>query len=315
MKKALKIILIILLVLAIGTVVAFPITVSVRGNLSAYQLPDGFNQKLKKAAYSPTDQKTDARLMTYNLLAHYESCGGTDARPRAKMFWAIMAAYKPDVVAVQEMCDQWYCCIRKNEGSYRMIRPFTTGLMLRMTGIIYNSDTLTLLSSGDQAFTEYDDTRMRRIVWAVFETKKTGAKFAVTSTHFNMLRYALEDEDLATMKSQATEQIALTKKLSKDNGCPVFTLGDFNAKESPGGDVTGDSSPVYQMLNTALTDTKNIAKIRSFGAEKTIFNSSNDHIFLYGSATVSEYSLLSADFMAAVSDHFPLFADVRLSAN
>ena len=52
------------------------------------------------------------------------------------MFLQVLDTYRPDVVAVQEMSDQWYCCLMQNRGSYKLLYPVRTGALVRMTGLL-----------------------------------------------------------------------------------------------------------------------------------------------------------------------------------
>ncbi len=311
MKKVLIVFFVILAVVIAGVSIAYPIILSKRGSLT--DIPDdaGLTAGLsREAAQSARASGVDARIMTVNLLAHYEGFGGTEVKPRAKIFIEMLKAYSPDVVGLQEMCDDWYCCIRKNEGSYKMLRPLMTGAFLRMTTIIYNSDTLKLIKSGEAEFENNDDARTRRVVWGVFENLTTGVVFAVTNTHLGFIRLGIENEDSATIISQANEQIKISKDIYEEYNCPVVTIGDFNAKERDTSDNgVPDSSPIYRLLADNFTDVKNTAKRRIYGSQKDFDNTSNDHIFLRGEAEVARFSLLSQNYLTKMSDHYPLFAD------
>lgn len=113
MKKLLKIpiALICLAAVGIGTFIG---AVNIRGNYDDYILPKGFEETIKNADSDRSDN-TYARIMSSNLLVNYESWGGTDARKRAKMFGMVLDKYQPDVIALQEMSDQWYCCLTKKQ--------------------------------------------------------------------------------------------------------------------------------------------------------------------------------------------------------
>ena len=97
------------LVAAVSTAIAVPAVIRSRGDLSDYMVSEEFQESIGKAN-AKRAKDTSARIMSANLLVHYESWGGTDAHKRAKMFLQVLDTYRPDVVAVQEMSDQWYCC-------------------------------------------------------------------------------------------------------------------------------------------------------------------------------------------------------------
>ena len=132
------------LVAAVSTAIAVPAVIRSRGDLSDYMVSEEFQESIGKAN-AKRAKDTSARIMSANLLVHYESWGGTDAHKRAKMFLQVLDTYRPDVVAVQEMSDQWYCCLMQNRGSYKLLYPVRTGALVRMTGLLYDSDRVTLL--------------------------------------------------------------------------------------------------------------------------------------------------------------------------
>ena len=90
------------LVAAVSTAIAVPAVIRSRGDLSDYMVSEEFQESIGKAN-AKRAKDTSARIMSANLLVHYESWGGTDAHKRAKMFLQVLDTYRPDVVAVQEM--------------------------------------------------------------------------------------------------------------------------------------------------------------------------------------------------------------------
>ncbi len=308
MKKALKIPLTLLALSALA-VTAFIGIISIRGDYDEYIIPNGFEESINQADTFRSDD-TYARIMSSNLLANYESWGGTDAHKRAKMFSYILDAYKPDVVAVQEMSDQWYCCLTKNRGSYRLVYPISSGAMFHMTGLLYNSDTVTLLDYGRMEYTQGDNKKLRRVVWGFFEDNETKKQYVVTSTHFDLVREGKEKEELSVMNTQASEQLDIALELEKRFDCPVISAGDFNAMDDGGYDNQYFAPTVYNTIAETLTDTKYIAETKTDGDARDVDKPTFDHIFLKGDATVNRYSIISDSVMSQMSDHYPIFADI-----
>lgn len=308
MKKIIKFATAVLC-LALAGVTAFIAAINIRGNFDDYILPKDFEKSISEADTS-RDSDTYARIMSANLLVNYESWGGTDAHKRAKMFFRILDAYEPDVIAIQEMCDQWYCCITKNRGNYQLVYPVSSGAMFHMTGLMYNSDTVTLLEHGRMEYTQGDNPRLRRIVWGLFEDNSTKKHYIVTSTHLDLIREGQEKAELDIMKTQAKEQIELTDKLAERFNCPIFSAGDFNAMDDGGYDNEYFAPAVYNMLAKELTDTKYIAQVKTDGNERQVEKPTFDHIFLNGKATIKRYAILSDKVMEQMSDHYPIFADI-----
>lgn len=251
----------------------------------------------------------EARLMTFNLLAGLKGFGGSPVESRAPLFGKLLNTCCPDAAALQEMCPGWYSYIINSLPGYGIINRPQTALTGRMTALIYNRNTLTPLECGDAEFEDADDIRTRRAVWAVFEIKATGERFAVFSTHLSLYgKTARNGERLCF--SQTAQLIALVKKTAAENNCPVFILGDFNTKEKNSNQSVRKENTVFSILKSVFTDTASAAKLVAAGSEKSVFSGSNDHIFLYGSAQIKQYHLLSYKTLTELSDHYPICADV-----
>lgn len=283
----------------------------VRGNIKKIELPADFSKGIAVADAS-RDATTDARIMSANLLVHYESWGGTPAKPRAKMFWSMIDKYKPDVVGLQEVSDEWFSCLQQNKGDYRIISPLDTGIKIKMTALMYNSATVELVEQGKLTYSQGDNPRLRRVVWGLFKNKSDGKRYIATSTHFDLVREGKEDAQLAIMESQADELFKLVSELSQKYDCPVFATGDYNAMENGNQNGVFDAPSIYEKLAGQLKDTKYIAEKQSCGDAFPLETAVYDHIFLKGNATVNQYKLLSESYMLPVSDHFFIFSDVLI---
>lgn len=310
MKAKLKIALSIIIFLGF-IVTAVPFSVySVRGNLNNINLAEGFDEKLEADCF---ENKADVRIMSSNLLVHYESWGGLPAKPRAKQYIELLNSYKPDVIGVQELCDSWYCCIEKNlPDGYKMLCPVSTGAFIRMTAMVYNTDTVELVDSGNFAYEQKDNPRLRRVVWAVFKDKSTGNHFAVTNTHLDLLREGQEQELTVVMKSQTKELLNCINEISEKYNCPVISVGDFNTMENTEFTKPIDIPEIYNTLTSELTDTKFISNNQIFGSEQEWEYPSYDHIFLKGNAKAETFCLMSYNYLSDMSDHYPIFADIEL---
>lgn len=308
MKKKIKIVLSVILCLAL-LIVCVPTGIYlVRGNYSSAQLPSGFEEELEAKAF---DNSADVRIMSSNLLVNYKSWGGTPAKPRAKQFVKMTEAYAPDVIGMQEMSDGWYCLLRNNlPKNYKMLFPLTTGAFVRMTALVYNSDTLKLIDSGNFKYENGDNPRLRRVVWGVFEVKETGKTFAVTTTHFDLLRDGREEELTKVMRSQRDELSAEINRLAEKYNCSVFATGDFNSMEDTPQTNPIDIPEIYNSLADEFTDAKFACENKVCGDMQTWDYPSYDHIFVCGNASVNTFALLSYNCFADMSDHFPIFADI-----
>ncbi|MCC8023327.1 MAG: hypothetical protein LIO46_06070, partial [Clostridiales bacterium] len=233
LKKVSKITALVLCAALVVAAAAYPAGLYLRGNLDEdkYPLPQAFPQWIGEADGALADG-ADTRLMTSNVQVHYgKDWGGTDAHMRARMFFALLDVYQPDVVGIQEMSGQWHAAIARNGGSYEMLYQFTTGLLVRMTSMIYNTDTLELIDQGQFKYSAGENPRLRRVVWGVFERKDNGKRFAVTSTHFSVIREGRAAEARAARQVPAAARTDLDAQLQEAYGGPAFLLGDYNSRD------------------------------------------------------------------------------------
>lgn len=244
------------------------------------RLGNGFAAKLSENVKPAQDG--EIRIMSSNLLVGYKSWGGLPVKPRAAMYISLIQTVKPDVIGVQEMCDGWYCAIRNNlPKGYKMLYPFSTGVFVRMTAMIYNADRLDVVQSGQVKYEKGDNPRLRRAVWAVFEDKQSKKRFAVTNTHFDLLREGQEEQGMQTMQAQCDELLELIRSLHAEYDCPVFATGDFNTKEDTPETPAIDAPEIYERLAGELADSKYAAEECSFGAESSFADPSYDHYPVY----------------------------------
>lgn len=311
MKKKTKIIISILLcfvLLASGVPTAVYL---IGGDYSSTSLPDGFDSMLESDAF---DNTADVRIMSSNLLVHYASWGGLPAKPRAKRFVRLIESYSPDVICVQEMCDSWYRLLSRNLPSgYKILYPFSNAVLVRMTAIIYNSDVLTLIDSGNVKYSQGDNARLRRVVWGVFENKSTHSRFAVTDTHFDLLRDGREAELTEVMRTQAHELSDIADSIAAEYSCPVFAAGDYNSMENTPDTRPIDIPEIYDYLASRFTDAKFSCGNKICGDMQPWDELSYDHIFIKGDASVQTFALLSYSYLSDMSDHYPIFADIKLN--
>lgn len=282
----------------------------VRGNISNEKLPESFESELEKSYFQ---NNSDIRIMSSNLLVGYKSWGGKPVKPRAKQYVSLIEKFAPDVIGIQEMCDGWFCCIKHNlPKGYKMLYPVSTGSLVRMTAMVYNSDTLNVIEKGNFTYSEKDNPRLRRVVWAVFETKKDGKRFAVTNTHFSLLREGEEDMYMNIMNTQKDELISCVNDLYEKYECPVFSVGDFNTMEDTPNTKPIDYPDLYSNILNNLKDTKMLCNNKIVGNLQNWDYPSYDHIFLKGEAEVDAFAVLSYEYLKDISDHFPIFADFSL---
>lgn len=253
--------------------------------------------KLKKIHPQP---ENTIRIMTYNILSDEPGFEGSPAYTRANGVCSILNNLSPDVIGVQEMSSSWFYYLNSNT-QYSFVSPLKTAITSSMTAILYNPSNLILKNSGEKILTKSTFQRLRKYMWATFETIDTGIAFTVVNTHFS-----LNKNNSFVPPLQALELIDFSKDFSEEH--PVLFIGDFNTTQISNPNT--DSGTVYGILSSFFTDTRNITKSLSEGGEKSSKASFVDHIFLKGNAEITNYIILSNKEFAFFSDHYPILTDV-----
>ncbi|MBR3810318.1 MAG: hypothetical protein IKK46_08475 [Clostridia bacterium] len=282
-----------------------------------YNLYTGKNQvkyddRIKKDNLILNKKENEVRIMTLNLLAHYKSWGGKPVEERSDIFFSIRDGYLPDVLGLQEMCFDWYNEINKNKSEYKFVAPLKTAFPQKMTAILYNSDTVELIDSGSITFSDCWNFKSRRAVWGVFRHIRTDKIFTVVNTHLSFIEESEEAQNFFTQTCQVNELYNVTQTLESQYPYPIFIIGDFNTKRRVSYQKSVINSGSYGILNSLYTDSEDIAKNKYYGENFNFNNTLNDHIFIKGEVTVKNLSLLSQDCFCTLSDHYPLFADIKL---
>ena len=282
-----------------------------------YNLYTGKNQvkyddRIKKDNLILNKKENEVRIMTLNLLAHYKSWGGKPVEERSDIFFSIRDGYLPDVLGLQEMCFDWYNEINKNKSEYKFVAPLKTAFPQKMTAILYNSDTVELIDSGSITFSDCWNFKSRRAVWGVFRHIRTDKIFTVVNTHLSFIEESEEAQNFFVQTCQVNELYTTIQTLELQYPYPVFIIGDFNTKRRVSYQKSVINSGSYGILNSLYTDSEDIAKNKYYGENFNFNNTLNDHIFIKGEVTVKNLSLLSQDCFCTLSDHYPLFADIKL---
>ena len=274
-----------------------------KNNVSEEQIKND-NILLNKSA------ENSVRIMTVNLLAHFSSWGGTPVNERVELFFALRDGYAPDVLGVQEMCYDWYTEINKNKSAYKFVSPIKTAFPQKMTAILYNSDTVEVIDSGNIILPNSINFKLRRIVWGVFKYKATNEIFTVVNTHLSFLKTSEEVESFFEQTCQVNELYRVTEDLYVQYKYPILIIGDFNTKRRVDYQKSVILTGSYGILNSLYTDAEEITENKYNGENQSFNNTLNDHIFIKGEARIINLSLLSHNTFSSLSDHYPLLADV-----
>lgn len=274
---------------------------------SAFQLPDWAFDSLY-AADASRAEGTDVRVMSVNMLVHMESWGGTPVEPRAQMAEKFFEHYRPDVVALQELCGDWYKYLPDRIEDYAFVHDGKT-----KTNMIYDKTAVTLVDHGYFEYDERDGSGCRAVTWGVFDASG-GERFAVTSTHFDL---GSEDKKVAYRKAQIAQLAACVDDIADKYDCPVFVAGDYNVLED---EHYGDGSDYVDLVRVTRTrDARYAAASVAADQDFVALHSDNlwDHILIRGDADALEYAIVTEPFFRygeelAMTDHYPIFCDFAI---
>lgn len=254
-----------------------------------------------KAQY-PKLQGT-VRIMSYNLLSNELGFDGMSVESRKTGVLRLINSTNPDILGLQEMSRDWFSVFNK-ETNLKYTFPLCYSLSRSMTTLMYNPQTLTLLSYGSQAFQHSTNPRLRSYAWGLFEDKKTHLIFLALNTHLNLYEQANPYPLL-----QASELIEFCKKNQEKYNCPIFIMGDFNSKMRSKGSI---DSTAFEYISLYYDNSQTAAKEKSYGEDKNLSSPTNDYIFYGGNCEILSFNILSQPELNVLSDHYPIFADVSL---
>jgi endonuclease/exonuclease/phosphatase family metal-dependent hydrolase len=180
--------------------------------------------------------------------------------------------------------------------------------------IFFREDRLELLESGtfwlspspDEPGSKGWDAALPRIAtWATLRDRAAGNRFLAVNTHFDHVGEQARQESARLVVERAT---ALADDL------PIILLGDFNA---------APDSRAFETLVAALRDARDVSEAAHFGPDGTFgtFEPRSepshriDYIFVSEGVRVLREATLADHWDGRhASDHWPVFAEVRMPA-
>ena len=261
--------------------------------------------------------KSDMRIMTLNMMAEYyaiKAYGGNVLSPqyRFEALEAILAAYSPDVIGMQECSPLWreIMATRLDRNVWDIIDPGRSDGSNGETIIVYNKQRLTLKDSGVIAYPASKDTT--RMVYGHFALKSnTECEFVLLNSHWSWSDSQVADEQMRTMAQKAKEL------MSSKGDIPVFCTGDFNTKwNSERYQAFCQNSGLVDSFNTAKTSGNTVNEIAGYGnpgdesRKNNLYQNVVDHIFCPSYVSVHRYETVIDNRYVDLSDHAPRYADV-----
>lgn len=283
------------------------------GNLASTNLPVGTLLSYNSFGGGDSDvlaAGADTRIMSFNILSEEWDAAavlpGRDVRVPATIL-----NYHPDVVALQEVSNSWYPILDDYIGdTYKFVRKKTPSGKGTYTTLMYNNQTTELIEDDIHVYSVGNSERLRSIVWGLFESKVTGERYIVFSTHWDV-----GAEKASQRMTQAKEMAALAKRLNDKYNVDVFACGDYNASES-----TNEYKTFLSDAGFVDAKTDALVKNRACKTYHTLFQNVNtdayesiDHI-TFAKETASKvlyYNTLINDYVIDASDHCPIYIDIK----
>ena len=253
-------------------------------------------------------QGANLRVMSFNILCELWNklavIPGRELPVIAPIF-----TYKPDILGLQEVSDAWYEALDPLLGpTYAIVDKKTARNGTNFSPLAYNTETLKLLEHGVLNL-KVGGNGLRVVSWGYFERKSDGARFLAMNTHWNV------NADAAERTAQSKEMADFVVTMKAKYNCPVITTGDYNTRAS-------DTQFELYVSTSGLRDACLNAKVanRMIKTTHTLFSEQTrgageaiDHIFASSEVELLYYNVLIDPCLAPSSDHYPIYADVKLS--
>ena len=278
---------------------------------------------------------SNLRVMSSNMTASFDgwdsgsAAKGYTLEMRGEIFESYLKVYDPDVVGMQEVCNNWHAYLneRYDENSpWRIVTGGGTRIYF-LNPIMYRSDRYRLIEEGRTDMSVGDSMAWggRYMCWAALESIATGERFVLINTHLTG-----SEKNLEQNLTQMRELAAKIRELKARFNCPVMTTGDYNTYDfipSLRGDATvpnpdiSDQSYTELLSDGTVKDAKfytdvqvnEIGSVHTWGATAFPRTFSYDHIFVTSDTTVRQFYTAWDNHQQWLSDHAFLIADVDLT--
>lgn len=284
---------------------------------STCKIPSNYNDvqqgtiTLKGGEDPALAEGADLRIMSFNILAElWDTTAKATLPGRDKNVAAILLAYKPDVVGLQETTDLWYSLLEpKLEGIYKFASYKIPSGATNYSTMMYNVETTELIECNTVVYSKRNSAQMRNLTWARFRRISDGAEYIVTCTHWD-----ITDERI---NAQWPENAQLLKDLYAKYKLPIFCTGDYNSDESE-----QFASFMSTMSAVGMLDPKYKSKVinnagktyHDLGKKPGASEYAIDHIpcIPVAGTELLYYNVLKCQAALDASDHCPIYIDVKL---
>ena len=253
---------------------------------------------------------TDARILSWNILSEELTPDAPAIDERIDGICEVILQYLPDAAGIQEISETAYALFADRIGEiYPFVNPKTKEGNYSFTGVTYNQKKYRLLESDIQNYSQ-GNRRIRIATWIYLEERATGRRFVLLSTHW--------DRHACNRPMQAEYMGNLVLSLERRFGVPVICTGDFNARENSGAfrifmDISHHGEAKYlcaHPVNNCFTGHEVGSFAPQYEGEESI-----DHITVTSGVSVLHYETVINDETVRLSDHFPLYTDLKFGAD
>ncbi len=263
---------------------------------------------LAQLAAQPTAYDSRVRVLTQNL-RYANDADGNSVAERSERFLALMQAYTPDIVGVQEATPLWTQYLEQHfSNEYERVGVFRDG-----TGhagdeanyILFRKDRFSLEESGTFWLTDEPDEIgkiegalcNRVCTWAFLKDLHTGERIFVCNTHLDHSNDGIRSAQLEAL----FDYIASDLKYY-----PILMTGDFNALRT--------SAPYKAIQKAGLFDGEKRAWVNDSDVDYTCHlyrdrGDTIDYCFYSKEWTPLYARIVSDDYGGYVSDHYGVIVD------
>lgn len=281
-----------------------------------------FLYKAQPAQYTtPGSETDDVRTVTFNVASVFGNrFDDTDSMTRCARFAAYMNQCKPDLIGTQEMNIYWYKALQTtlpDYDAYGVQRGGdATDWNSEMNPVFWNKTKYTALEKNTFWLSEtpnkasrytYTDENgqpgqagcYRICSYVVLQDRTTGKRLLFLNTHLDNASQQAADFGAEVIIEHLT---ALQAKYGKEAG--VVLTGDFNETQE---------DEAYRRIAARLQDCTDPAKKTTTYQEWGYCDTGNEPIdFIFTSGTGSDYTVLNDLSGGYVSDHYGVYANIRL---
>lgn len=233
----------------------------------------------------------DYRFMTYNIMADLDGYwyeGGIGRRQevdiRKEIVAGLVHAYRPTVVAFEEVFENWYAQLPDELADTYTFVPLRIGSAVNRNMLAYDSVRVKLIDYGYETAEKIASKNNRCIAWAVFEDLQSGQKFATFACHFSVTSEADRVEEANLM-------VRVINTVKGSYNVPIIAMGDYNSREPD------DASKTF---------------LQESGLTRAISNSV-DHIYCGNGFVSCATGVETKNHAVYASDHEPVWADVQFN--